>query len=231
MGIDRDEDTVRDGDDNCPTTANSSQVDSDDDGIGNACDPDAPPMLCSPAPLPDGACNLTEPGNSLKSSISISDKTPDDKDKLKYKWNRGVAVSVGQFGDPVEDSDTIRLCIYDDVGLQRELDLPTGGVEPLCGTKPCWKATGTKGFKYKNKAGSADGVTSAKFKAGDPGKSQVQVKGNGTSLFPPATAGLSNVVVQLLIDDGVTTECFKTSFPTFAIKKQDDQTFKAKGGP
>jgi YVTN family beta-propeller protein len=231
MGIDRDEDTVRDGDDNCPTTANSSQVDSDDDGIGNACDPDAPPMLCSPAPLPDGACNLTEPGNSLKSSISISDKTPDDKDKLQYKWNRGVAVSVGQFGDPVEDSDTIRLCIYDDVGLQRELDLPTGGVEPLCGTKPCWKATGTKGFKYKNKAGSADGVTSAKFKAGDPGKSQVQVKGNGTSLFPPATAGLSNVVVQLLIDDGVTTECFKTSFPTFAIKKQDDQTFKAKGGP
>ena len=70
-----------------------------------------------------------------------------------------------------------------------------------------------------------------KFKAGDPGKSQVQVKGRGASLFPPATAGLSNVVVQLLIDDGVTTECFKTTFFDFAIKKQDSQTFKAKGGP
>lgn len=38
MGIDRDEDTVLDGLDNCPASANLSQSDSDDDGIGDACD-------------------------------------------------------------------------------------------------------------------------------------------------------------------------------------------------
>ena len=39
MGLDRDEDTVRDRDDNCPEDVNPSQQDSDFDGIGNACDP------------------------------------------------------------------------------------------------------------------------------------------------------------------------------------------------
>jgi DNA-binding beta-propeller fold protein YncE len=39
MGIDRDLDTLLDGDDNCPAAANPSQEDENGDGIGNACDP------------------------------------------------------------------------------------------------------------------------------------------------------------------------------------------------
>lgn len=38
MGIDRDEDTVLDGLDNCPAIANADQADSDNDGLGNLCD-------------------------------------------------------------------------------------------------------------------------------------------------------------------------------------------------
>jgi hypothetical protein len=39
MGIDRDEDAVLDGFDNCPAVENASQADSDSNGIGDACDP------------------------------------------------------------------------------------------------------------------------------------------------------------------------------------------------
>lgn len=39
MGINRDEDNVLDGLDNCPAVANNDQKDSNNNGIGNACDP------------------------------------------------------------------------------------------------------------------------------------------------------------------------------------------------
>jgi len=40
IGIDRDEDTALDGDDNCVSIANATQIDTDSDGLGNACDSD-----------------------------------------------------------------------------------------------------------------------------------------------------------------------------------------------
>lgn len=39
LGVDRDEDTVKDFDDNCPANINPSQQDTDFDGIGDACEP------------------------------------------------------------------------------------------------------------------------------------------------------------------------------------------------
>ena len=46
MGIDRDEDTVLDGLDNCPAVANTDQLDADNDQIGDACDPIITPPGC-----------------------------------------------------------------------------------------------------------------------------------------------------------------------------------------
>jgi DNA-binding beta-propeller fold protein YncE len=46
MGINRDEDSFLDGDDNCPGHVNDDQTDTDEDGLGDPCDP-------TPLPEPD----------------------------------------------------------------------------------------------------------------------------------------------------------------------------------
>ena len=89
--------------------------------------------------------------------------------------------------------------------------------------------SGSTGFKYKDSDGVPDGITSAKLKAGADGKSQVQIRAKGANLLPPETEDLSGVVVQLLIDDGSETQCFKTSFSDAAVSAQDPERFKAKG--
>jgi YVTN family beta-propeller protein len=51
VGIDRDEDGTPNALDNCPLRSNAAQRDHDGDGLGDACDPDAPP----PEPADGGA--------------------------------------------------------------------------------------------------------------------------------------------------------------------------------
>jgi len=191
--------------------------------------------LCGATPAPDGACRLAEPGGGGKSLLLLKNKAEDTKDLLKWKWKKGVATDMAAFRFPDTSTASYRLCLYDAGGKVADLDLPPGGVVPTCGTKPCWKATG-KGFSYKNKAGGPSGITVAKLKVGEAGKAQVLVKvtGKGGNYTSPATDTLTPpVVAQLLIDDGSTTECFKTTFPGTSgvgvIKKQDAESFKAKG--
>jgi hypothetical protein len=164
-----------------------------------------------------------------KSQVLVNNRSPDDKDQLKWKWNRGEAVDLADFGAPDTSTNTMALCIYDRRGLHRQLDLPPGGVVATCSGKPCWTPSGTTGFKYKNSDGVPDGITSAKLKAGADGRSQVQIRAKGANLLPPETEDLSGVVVQLLIDDGSETQCFKTSFSDAAVSAQDPERFKAKG--
>jgi DNA-binding beta-propeller fold protein YncE len=229
MGIDRDEDTILDGDDNCPGVANPTQTDTDLDGIGDLCDADAPPSICPPMPTLGSQCNLASEAGVSKSQVQIKNRAGTSKDKFKWKWNKGAAVSLAQFQDPVGGSSSMAVCIYDSRGLHRELELPAGGVVPTCGGKPCWRAAGSKGYKYKNRDATPDGIIKTKLKEGDEGKSTVLVVAKGDNLLPPGTAALSDVVVQLLIDGGGTPECFKTGFDQLGVKKQDAENFKAKG--
>jgi hypothetical protein len=186
--------------------------------------------LCGTSPEPDAGCRLADASGVGKSSLQIKNASDDTMDSLKWKWSKGEATDLGDFKTPTADGVTYRVCLYDSstAGPLLEADIPNGGVVPSCAGKPCWKATGTSGFKYKNKAATSSGITDVKLKAGLAGKASVQVKGKGVLLRPPATAALSNVVVQLLITDGATTECFKTTFANAEII-QDDESFKVKG--
>lgn len=96
-----------------------------------------------------------------------------------------------------------------------------------CGVAPCWKVKGSTGFGYRNKAGTPDGLTAMKLKAGTAGRPSVQAKGKGVHLQTPALALTLPVTVQLVIANGSATECWQTTYTAATLRS--DGRFKAKG--
>lgn len=181
------------------------------------------PPPCGPGPA--AGCRLASAG---KAFLQIKDSTNDFKDQLKWKWANGDATDLADFKNPVGGTAGCRVCLYDSSGSGQPLavmDVAAGG---MCGTKPCWKAMGDKGFKYKDKAAVAGGVQQVKLKAGAAGKAQVQTKAKGAALPTPALPLTLPVTVQLLIEDGLSTECWQTTY-TGTPLKNDSAQFKAKG--
>jgi hypothetical protein len=161
------------------------------------------------------------------STFKIKDATPDTKDQLKWKWSKGAATTVADFGNPVTGTPIYALCVYDASARPQplmDLDVLPGGT---CGTKPCWKATGTKGYAYKNKAALPEGITGLKLKMGIDGKAKVQAVGKGDPLPLPSLPLTLPVTVQLVLQDGATNRCWQTTYTT--NKANTSLLFNAKG--
>jgi hypothetical protein len=123
---------------------------------------------------------------------------------------------------------------YDDTGtLVTELTVDRAA--QLCGdpAKVCWTPISTKGYRYKDRDASADGVQKIVVKGGSAGRGKVVLKaGNnaakGQTSFPAgvtaALQGASAITVQLVTSDG---ECFGGSITD--ISRTDLGAFKAFG--
>lgn len=180
------------------------------------------PSPCLPAP--EVGCREAAPG---KAKVGIGDRDGSERDRLQWKWTRGAATDLVDFADAVSGSAVYQLCLYDSSLADQPLvdaGVTSGGT---CDGKPCWKAQGSKGFGYKDKAGSSEGLTALKLKAGAEGKAKVLVKAAGENLALAGLPLVPPVVVQLLIDDGMGVECWQTTFSD-EPKKNDAEKFKAK---
>lgn len=123
---------------------------------------------------------------------------------------------MADFGDPVHSSTTYRLCLYDASGTPQpllEADVPAGGT---CGLKPCWRTTSAS-VAYRNKAGDPDGVIKLTLKAGVTGRAMMQATARGTNLRTPALPLTLPVTVQLVVGDGVSSECWESTFTAAAV--------------
>ncbi|MCC6765886.1 MAG: hypothetical protein IT293_14610 [Deltaproteobacteria bacterium] len=173
--------------------------------------------LCAAAPE---ICRTPIVGG--KAFLAITDKTPDEKDQLQWKWSAGSATSKADFGDPVTTDDYV-LCLYDGTGLLATLTAPAGDV---CPTKPCW-AEKPKGYQYKDKAATPSGITQLQLSEGAAGKAKIQVKGKGLDLPDVDLSTLTSpLTVQLKPASGGV--CFGATYSFPPVIKNDGVTFKDK---
>ncbi len=164
--------------------------------------PTVPAMpFCALTPVPGCRKSMVSRGSSIK----LKDETPDMRDLLIWKWSRGEATDVVDFGDPVNGPTSFALCVYDfrdeeTANLVLSATLPPGGT---CSGRPCWKLLGSKGYKYSDRAMSRDGVKALKLKAGVDGKAKILVRGKGENLTTPLLPLAQNprIVVQLTRSD------------------------------
>jgi len=160
--------------------------------------PTATPTVTSTptcAALPVAGCRTPSVGQ--KAQLALKDKSPDTKDQLQWKWSKGSITTKADFGSPVTTT-SYQLCIYDGTPtVIVDALIPAGG---LCGTsnpKPCWKDK-PKGFDYKDKDLTPDGVEQLKLKEGlAAGKASIQLKAKGTPLDDPTYPITQPVTVQL----------------------------------
>jgi len=161
--------------------------------------------------VPQTGCRVSTA--SSKAQLRITERTPDSRDALGWKWPRGEATSIADFGDPLT-ADTYGLCIYHQNGSAQDLVLraiaPPGG---SCRSRPCWRRVGARSVRYKDPDRTPDGLDSISLRAGVGGRAAIAVKGKGDALsaagfpLPPPPAMLT---VQLQATNG---NCWESAFP------------------
>jgi hypothetical protein len=196
--LDVDGDTVGDICDNCPEVANTGQHDADDDGTGDACDDTPFPDGCAATPR---ACDAP-----AKAKLQLKNKSDDAKDGFSFKFEGAVGREVSVFGAP-DQTTAVTTCIYYDGGLVASLVVPASGTR--------WSASG-RGWKYRDRTGSAAGVIALRMQAGVPGEARppkLLVKGKGTSLpdpVVPVPGGIGTVTAQIVTSTSAV--CFGADF-------------------
>jgi hypothetical protein len=163
------------------------------------------------APLP--ACSLPA---ARGAQIALKNVVDDRKDGIKLKWSKGDAPSVS-LGDPTT-STGYHVCVFDETA-----GTPAVAFEATVPPGAGWSATGS-GFKYRDKTGSAGGITAIGLKASSQGKGALKVDGKGLRLGMPALPLAQDPKVRLQVSND--TACWQADFSTNS--KNDGLQFKAK---
>ena len=216
----------------CPADANADDGTDCSDGAfcngsercaAGACQPGARPctLLCNegddrcetgclPGPM---ACRTA--GNS---TLKLANETADDGDRLTWKWSRGDATSQLEFGDPT-DTANYAVCLYagDAGALIGQAVIPASADH--------WSSLGSKGYRYRNPAGDADGIATVIVSGSTQRRAKILVKGRGTGLPDPALPLAAPVLVQLV--NGDNGQCWGSAFDGASLRTNDAHHLRA----
>jgi hypothetical protein len=155
---------------------------------------------CSAPPAPAASCD--QPLAPGKASLTLRDAT---HDQIQWKWTDGPAITPVDVGNPTTTS-SYELCIFDQTSgtnhLVYDAHLPPG---------PDWTPY-SSGYRYRDTAGSAGGVTNVTLKEGITGHGSITIKGKGIDLpIPPLPLHQDpSVRVQLLNENA----CWEARYGT-----------------
>ena len=176
--------------------------------------PATPIPTCGAGPI--AGCRT--PAAAGKASLLIEDKTPDDKDRLIWRWSKGSVTAKADFGTPLTTTN-YQLCIYNGVpSLMLDATIPAGGMCNVASPKPCWQETPT-GFRFDDKDATPGGITALRLKEGlGAGNAYITLKGKGALLDDPMPGSpafaASPITVQL--SNGAT--CWEAVYSSPYIK-------------
>ena len=133
-----------------------------------------------------------------------------------------ATVGTSDFESPMTTTD-YDLCIYDASGFAM-MSQALGGA--MCGTRPCWRALGPVGFKYKNKQGAPANLASLLLRAGGPQQARIQANPpqRGAGAYVPSLPLDMPVRAQLQQDSSAT--CWEATYSNALVNS--DKAFKAK---
>ena len=143
------------------------------------------------SPCPPAPQTCRTPTVSGKALLKIKDGTPDQKDKILWKWSKGAATTPLEFGNPLA-TDAYTLCLYDNNALVTSATAPAGATCPTC-----WVNDGD-GFTHNNPLRTPEGVQKLTLKSGGSGDARILFKGRGLNLRMPDLALTGPVDVQLV---------------------------------
>ena len=145
--------------------------------------------------------------------MAIEEGTP-GRERLKLVLRKLVPdVLQTELGNPVTGTTRYDVCVYDDA-LRLVGSLNVDRAAQPCGTRPCWRVVGTKGYRYLDRDAGADGVRSIVATGGLAGRGRIVVKARNderrgqTSMPLGMTSALQltqSVTVQAVTSDGA---CF-----------------------
>jgi len=186
--------------------------------------PTPAPSNTPPADGPAGPCGTTPQDTCdtpTKGLLNVNLSSNSHRNSLLWKWQNTAPTTLARFGNPTADT-SYSLCIYDYTasvpGAAVGAPVAAGGI---CGRRSCWRASGTRGFEYRN-AADPHGITHLALELGATGLPKIEIDGRGADLRlpPPVSADQMlhqdpKVTVQLVNSLG---NCWSLEFPAPARK-------------
>jgi cysteine-rich repeat protein len=155
--------------------------------------------------------------NARSATLQITDASDAARDKLLWRWTRGESTSSTDFADPTTTTD-YTFCLFASGGaVAAEATIPANPQR--------WKASG-KGWRYRDREASADGIASIVLAASDDERTKIVVKGRGPalSMAPPPIA----VPFTARLFQHGTNLCWDTTFDAGDVQRNEPGKLKAK---